>query len=140
MSESRHLGPAEQVLQAVAVAAWTAVPDYAPGPWGRRAARGAVLAASTGAFLLLDRHRAEEDEPEETPSEQHPALTATLVAGGLLGSVGAHVGGKRVSRSIVRRLESRGVRRPWTVVGVGTGAVTLALAAAEGRLRRPARA
>ncbi|WP_244930633.1 hypothetical protein [Nocardioides sp. W7] len=138
MSDSRPPRPAEQVLQAGATAAWIAVPDYTSRPMARRTARAAVLAASAGAFVLLERRAPEEedaDEPNET-EEPRPALVAAAVAAGLLASVGASVGGRRASRAAVERLRARGVRRPWTVVGLGTAAVTLALSAVQDRLQR----
>lgn len=134
VSSSRTFRPAEQVLQAVATAAWLAVPDYTSRPLTRRTARAVVLAAATGAAVLLEwRAPAEQesDEPGEpgAETEVRPVVAAAAIAAGTIGSVG----GRRATRAAARRLEARGVRRPWTVVGLGTGAVTLALSAAQAR-------
>lgn len=131
MSDSRVSRPAEQVLQAVATAAWVAVPDYTSRPLTRRTARAAVLAASVGAAVLLERRAPEEQTPDEPDAETEvrPVLAAAAIAAGTIGSVGS----RRATRAAARRLQARGVRRPWTVVGVGAGAVTLALSAAQAR-------
>lgn len=138
MSASRPFRPAEQVLQAVATAAWLAVPDYTSRPLTRRTAQAVVLTAATGAAVVLALRAPEEQDPDDPDAETEvrPVVVAASIAVGTIGSVAA----RRATRAAARRLEARGVRRPWTVVGVGTGGVTLALSAAQARWQRGATA
>lgn len=129
MSDSTPPRPVELVLQAVTTAAWVAVPDYVDRPWPRRAVRLAILAGTTGAYVLLERE-AEEEPEEEGPPPKH---AVALVAAGVVASIASARGSRRVTAAVVRRLEARGVRRPWTVVGVGLAAVTAGMRAADAR-------
>ncbi|MEI5673458.1 MULTISPECIES: hypothetical protein [unclassified Nocardioides] len=130
MSDSTPPRPAELVLQAVTTVAWIAVPDYVTRPWPRRVTRLAILAGTTGAYLLLERPSHEEpDLPDGPPSK----LAVAKVTAAVVASFATARGTKRLTAAAVRRLEARGVRRPWTVAGVGMAAVTAGMRAADAR-------
>lgn len=111
--------------------AWTALPDYVQGRWALRGAKLVLGAGSTGAMMALERRR--EDAP--VPGDGSPQDAAPdpmrggplLMAAGTATSVSGLLASPRVSRSIVRRLRERGVRRPHTALGAGGAALTLAL-------------
>ena len=83
VSSSRTFRPAEQVLQAVATAAWLAVPDYTSRPLTRRTARAVVLAAATGAAVLIE-WRAPEEDPDEPDAETEVRPVVAAAAQDLL--------------------------------------------------------
>lgn len=136
MSETSPPHPAELALQALTTAAWVAVPDYVARPWQRRAVRAAIVATTTGGYVLLQRlDLTSEPEPGSDPEQEPDGPTTVkafaLVGGGVLASLVSGRASRRLSGTLVHRLEDRGVRRPWTVVGVGLAAVTTGMRVAE---------
>lgn len=132
---TRWVDVGESVAKAASVAAWVAVPDYASTKGGRAALKSGLIIAVMAAVIAAERLRGEQPGAEgRQDTEDEPTLldrvgtarAALLVGAGLGGSAASTLLVSRGSRKAAGWLEGRGVRRPWTAVGVVAGALTLA--------------
>lgn len=128
----------QAVLTASTMAAWVAIPDYTSTRRGRFAAKTLLTAAAAGGVLLADRLRDERSQRSSEPESQRPSVHALLterfdepkanaIFGGLVASSALFTTfGTRIMRGTAAALERRGVKRPWTKIGLVAGAVSLA--------------
>lgn len=128
----------QAVLTASTMAAWVAVPDYTSTRRGRFAAKTLLTAGAAGGMLLADRLRDDDPQQSDQPEAERPSMHALLaerfdepkanaIFGGLLASSALFtIFGTRIMRGAAGALERRGVKRPWTKIGLFAGAVSLA--------------
>lgn len=160
----REPTPTSRVLASgLLTAVWTAVPDHVETRAGQRAVRAALLVAVAGrpAWGLFQSGREivrmfdgddeddvdddlddeDEDGDEDDDLEDEDDVGVVDTAGVLLALAGvplallAHRSSTRLNHVLVARLAERGVRHPWTCVGLGWGVASVATELVARRLR-----
>ncbi|WP_157210041.1 hypothetical protein [Nocardioides aequoreus] len=135
---AEHKTVVESLTVAVATFGWVAAPDWSSSPRDRRRLRLASLALTglAGASYALRTPGAEPEqaeEPEEEGWTPRGATLAALAGGGVLATIAVHRGSERLTQRGAESLGRRGVRRPYSVMGLGWAALSLGLDLVERR-------
>lgn len=136
---AEHTTVAESLTVAVATFAWVAAPDWSSTARERRRLRlgSLALAGLVGASYGVRTRGAEPEQPDEPEEEGWTpggATVAALAGAGVLATIAVHRGAERLTRRGAESLAGRGVRRPYSVLGLGWAALSLGLDVVERRV------
>lgn len=136
---AEHKTVVESLTVAAATFAWVAAPDWSSSTRDRRRLRLASLALTglAGASYALRTPGAESEQPDEPEEEGWTpggATVAALAGGGVLATIAVHRGAERLTQRGAESLARRGVRRPYSVLGLGWAALSLGLDVVERRV------
>lgn len=134
----------EAALTALVGVTWSALPDHVASPSRRRAVRAALVAAGAGVVAVRSAGRPARDAPgldavaadgdgvarpwESIPPRWRPLAGVAGAAALVGGSVASLRLSQRIDDACAARLARAGVPYPYTVVGLGWGALAFAMA------------